>query len=116
LRTTKQEKSELEIGLLKFRDDSEQYEFLTNQKLSELTSELYFFKEQLGAAEAANRTLESENLTIKDDYEKIQILVGEMERKWDLDRSNFIQLESDWAIKEEEYKTSLRDMGELQKK
>jgi hypothetical protein len=101
---------------LKYRDDSEQYEFLTNEKLSELTGELGFWKEQFGAAEAANKTLESENLTIKDDYEKVQILVGEIERSWDLDRSNFLQLESEWAIKEEEYKTSLRDMGELQKK
>jgi hypothetical protein len=101
---------------LKLRDDSEQYEFLTNENISELTGELNYIKELLKASEAANKTLESENLTIKDDYEKIQILVGEMERSWDLDRSNFLQLESEWAIKEEEYKTSLRDMGELQKK
>jgi chromosome segregation ATPase len=101
---------------LKLRDDSEQYEFLTNENISELTGELNYIKELLEASEAANKTLESENLTIKDDYEKIQILVGEMERSWDLDRSNFLQLESEWAIKEEEYKTSLRDMGELQKK
>lgn len=101
---------------MKFRDESEQYEFLTNEKLSRLTGELNFFKELLEASEAANKTLESENLIVKDDYEKVQILVGEMERSWDLDRSNFLQLESEWAIKEEEYKTSLRDMGELQKK
>ena len=39
LRTIRLEKSELEIGLLKLRDDSEQYEFLTEQKLSGLTNE-----------------------------------------------------------------------------
>ena len=116
LQSIKKEKEDLQEELDRTCQSYQQYEKTTESEISEQIKELEIYKATCDNLEENNRKLIEENVGLKDEYQKLDLFISEVQERWELDRTNFTSLEAEWVSKEEDYKISLRDMEFQQKK